>query len=268
MRNDMGRVVIERPRRGSSNPSLKARRVGKIYRDEEGYDYDGPGRVPNSNRMHAIYPRIGDKDFTDVLGPIEGYLRASIGRKWDDIYSEISHHLGSGAWPVQHIVRDHISVETNTYLGVDGKIYAENKYGNICVNESAGYRSDFYVHPITRKLCAAKRVTSIWRRPPSQWETDRVKINADRWYVLIKGLWFIGTYRKSGFLGVVKVGRRQNEYGGVDWPNYYIEYGDNCGTYLFSVIKQASTKEIKHLRKLRGSHPGPETRPRTITHPL
>lgn len=253
MRSDMGRVVIERPRTGSSNRSLKARRVGRIYLGEDGYDYDGPGRVPNSNRMHAICPKIGDKGFTDLLGPIKGYLQSSIGRKWDDVYSEIARNLGAFSWPLQHIVRDHIDVETNTYLGVDGKVYAENKYGNTCVSDGFGYRYvEFYVHPITRVLCVSRRKKSPPAKPDRS-ETDRVKIDAVRWYVFIKGLWFIGTYRKSEFLGIIKQTRFRTTYGGVEWPDYQTGYGRNAGAYIFTVIKQANKKEIKRLRELQNN---------------
>lgn len=252
MRKDMGRVVIERPRSGSSNPSLKARRVGKIVCNDEGYEYDGPLRIPSSgNGMRMYSEKIGDKSFSDVLGPINGYLINSCGRKWDDVFSELSRGLGAFSWPLQHIMRFHIDVEVNTYLGVDGKIYAENKYGHQCVSDATySYRrGEFFVHPISRVLCVAPRAKRVIEKQ----EPPRRYAYGSRWFVLIKGIWFIGTYRHSGFHPVERTGRHGREYWAeVNWPDFTIRYGKDgeVGTYLFSCIKQASKKELKDLRRL------------------
>ncbi len=258
MRSDMGRVVIERPRTGSSSRSLKVKRVGRIYQDEDGYEYDGPVRVPSSGQgMKRIHGKLDEKSFTDLLGPIHGYLLNSVGRKWDDVYSEIARNLGAFSWPLQHIMQQHIDVETKTHIDPDGRIYAQNKRGVTEVGVTSylfGHRSEFYVHPVTRTLCVPELVKDTKPRVI----LSKVKIDDTRWFVFIRGNWYIGTYRKSEFLGVVKDsgwgadGRRyQNkEYGGVDWPNYQVNYGDGTGTYLFSVIKQANKKEIRKLREL------------------
>lgn len=152
MRYDMGKCVIERPRRGSGNRSAKARWYGRIHQDETGeLDYDGFTRLPVSSKQEGYHNRIGGKHFTDVLGPIEGYLRASVGRHWDDVYSELCKGLGQSSWPVRHVLTQHIDVAVKTYLETDGKIWHQSSRGPEIVDGRNG--TEFYVHPKTKILC-------------------------------------------------------------------------------------------------------------------
>ncbi len=199
MKKYLGREVIERARRGSANRSLKARKVGLLHLDAaewQDWEYDGPGRVPNSH-MQAWDSKIGDKDFSDTLGPIHGYLRSNLGRPWDDVFSELSAGLGAFSWPLRHILTQHVDVATHTWMGNDGKVYVDDKYGISCVSEMAK-RYDFYVHPRDGRLRQAPMVRwrTISRLRPTRWETDRKKMDDGRWLVKIDGLWYIGTYRK------------------------------------------------------------------------
>ena len=83
MRPDMGKCVIERPRRGSRTAlSAKVRHYGKIVEYDDGPDYDGLTHLPVSRRQEGYNKKLGDKDFTDVLGPLHRYLRSSCGRLW------------------------------------------------------------------------------------------------------------------------------------------------------------------------------------------
>ncbi|MBI4474010.1 MAG: hypothetical protein HY646_15180, partial [Acidobacteria bacterium] len=67
----MGKCVIERPRRGSKTAlSAKARHYGKIIEYNDGPDYDGLTRLPVSRKQEGYNKKLGDKDFTDVLGPL------------------------------------------------------------------------------------------------------------------------------------------------------------------------------------------------------
>lgn len=267
MRYDLGRCIIERPRRGSSNRSLKVKapRLGKFRLDAddfEDWEFDGPSRIPNSPYRCERYARNFDpKDFTDVLGPLQGYLRKSCGRPWDDVYSELAAGLGAFSWPLQHVMTAHLDVETNTYLGVDDKIYAENKHGN---EEIGGYswRDNFYVHPISRLLCKAEQYSHHYNKEkPNRWDTDRVKIDDSRWFVKIRGLWFIGTYRKaeSAYMVAWKPQKRECYiksdppklmYGEPEWPDFQSRYGKVEGHFIFTTIKSASKRELKKLREL------------------
>lgn len=123
MRPDMGKCVIERLRRGSRTAlSAKARHYGKIIRHEDGLEYEGLTRLPVSSKQEGYLKKLGDKDFTDLLGPLHNYLRQSCGRPWDDVYSEIARTMGRcWSWGVRHILSAHLDVAVHTYRGTDGK---------------------------------------------------------------------------------------------------------------------------------------------------
>jgi hypothetical protein len=239
MRSDLGKCVTERPRRNSNAASAKATWYGCIREDrggpdgEDQLDYDGLTRLPASGRQEGYFKKIGSKSFTDVLGPIKGYLRGSVGRPWDDVYSELCRNLGSGPWPVRHVLTAHVDVATDTYRGDDGRIYYHDRWGPTAVGES--YASEFYVHPESGRLCYRAR-KKRWRYHPTPGReaTDRVKASGgDDWYVLIDGLWFLGTYRPYW-------------EGATGWPNFV----KGRTVWVFRKIKSCSKKELKELRRL------------------
>jgi hypothetical protein len=136
----MGKCVIERPRGSRTALSAKARHYGKIAQYDDGPDYDGLTRLPVSSKQEGYNKRLGDKAFTDVLGPLHRYLRSNCGRRWNDVYSEVKHTLGNAGWGVQHIISAHLDVAIHTYRGADGSVWASDKYG---VNEVGGLYNDF-----------------------------------------------------------------------------------------------------------------------------
>lgn len=141
MRPDFYRVVTEAPRHGSHWRNLKTRlRIsGKLY-DPDIHD-DLPSR-------EKIFPNPS-KGFSDILGPINGFLRSRVGRLWDDVYSEIRSVISPNASePIRHIWEVHFKGEvlTNCFLNDDKKIYHIGKF--VGLREVEG----FFVHPETGKL--------------------------------------------------------------------------------------------------------------------
>ena len=90
MRKDMAKVVTEAPRRGHANPSSKWGR--RLTKDEYNLDDHGASRGPTSRHRQYGW---NAKEFSDVLGPLRGYLRKQVGRPWDKVWSEITHNLDS-----------------------------------------------------------------------------------------------------------------------------------------------------------------------------
>jgi hypothetical protein len=145
MRHDMGRVVIERPRWGSHAKSPKIRQFGG--RINEDGDYDGLTRLPSSReKIYGYAPKIQDKDFTDVLGPLRGYLNKNVGRPWDKVFSEATRCLKSGGWGVRHVFSIHLlgDVARDVILGEDGSLTSCSLSLIVC---------RYYVHPRTGLLC-------------------------------------------------------------------------------------------------------------------
>src|SRR5262245_37665130 len=79
MRDDFHKVVIERARGGSSNPSRKTGwSVGRAQFDPEN-EYALP------NRESMSWTRYGDKHFSDHLSPLRRFLDKQVGRPWRTI---------------------------------------------------------------------------------------------------------------------------------------------------------------------------------------
>lgn len=191
MRHDFGKVVTERPRRGSRNRNAKVRKFGKMVRTEDGIEYEGYTKIPCSWKAYGW----GHKEFTDVLGPIEGFLINSCGRRWDLVYSELCRTLGKGTWPVRHILTDHANVATNTYRDGDGDIWNQGEYGEERITRKKYEYGEFYVEPETGIL----RYTGIRIWKSSDWNRDehagdKGRHPDGRFFVRLNGLWFLGHY--------------------------------------------------------------------------
>ena len=85
MREDMQKLIVERPRWGSpitnhkSKKRLSSDEVRTALVDSEDYD-SGPGRASSARR---------DKHLNENLAPLRRYLRSQVGRPWDKVFSEI-----------------------------------------------------------------------------------------------------------------------------------------------------------------------------------
>lgn len=147
MRHDMTQVVIERPRGGRAYSYNDVRvRCG-------GLDLDQLDNLPKKQGYRRPHKENGEwKEFSDLLGPLEGFLRSRIGQKWDDVFAEICEHVDQRN-EVQYHLLTHISnfVEIHTILGDDGHVYYQGRYSSGPSRVSAG---DMFVHPETGLLCS------------------------------------------------------------------------------------------------------------------
>jgi hypothetical protein len=89
MRDDMAKVVTERPRRGHKNASRKTSGP-RIRRFDPEQDYDGPARHPVARGRQYGYEA---KEFSDLINPLKRFLRACIGKPWSKVHSELSRKL-------------------------------------------------------------------------------------------------------------------------------------------------------------------------------
>jgi hypothetical protein len=95
MREDMARVIVERPRLGGG----RTRKGRAIAFDD----------LPAQEGMRRRYGRFGDrKMLNENLAPLRRYLDRQVGRPWDAVYSEIARHLRPDNAVQQH-VRDHLA---------------------------------------------------------------------------------------------------------------------------------------------------------------
>ena len=94
MREDMFKVIVERPRVGG-----KGSRKGRVQAVD---------LLPSRIGMRRAAKESGDhKMLNENLAPLRRYLGKQVGRPWNKVYSEICAHLKSTSTVQQH-VRDHI----------------------------------------------------------------------------------------------------------------------------------------------------------------
>lgn len=142
MRSDIDKVICERPRhRGWSRSNFRARRVAyKSFLEE-----DTPMRIPMKDSRRGG----GDKSLSDFLSPLYRFIRKSVGRKWNDVYSEISRNLDRSKQTHQHVL-DHLRdwVVTRTVL-INGKVFSRDRWGERPIEKGSG---EYFVHPVTGVL--------------------------------------------------------------------------------------------------------------------
>jgi hypothetical protein len=137
MRYDMPKVVVERPRRGSRYRYHNKRPRGTIEQLEA---------LPTKEGMRRPYG-YDCKEFSDLLGPLRGFLFSRTGRKWDDVYSEIRQRLNPNSTVQIHIL-SHVFqfVERNAKLDEAGR-YS----GNECARRSHDHHQNAVQPPQTKR---------------------------------------------------------------------------------------------------------------------
>jgi hypothetical protein len=241
MRSDMGRVVIERPRTGSSNESPKVRHFpGRI--DEDG-DYDGLIRLPSSpNKINGFLPKILEKNFTDLLGPLRRYLQKNVGRPWDKIYSEATESLKSGGWGVQHVFVNHFlgEVDREVYWDESGKLFSHRHSNRFRQWPVTG----FYVNPRTGLLCHAKR--QRYDKQPDRKEPDQVRLKNGANCVRIKGLWFVAHYKDFATLPAAERAALSSRPNLHDRPNRAAA----GKLWICRIEKSCNKKDLREIHQL------------------
>lgn len=159
MRDDMSKVVTERPRQGHGNKSKKTTGQ-RIRRYDPDREYDEPTRLPIARHRQYGYDA---KEFSDLINPLKRYLRTCIGKPWRKVHSELSLKLdrrsvsGSHIW--DHVMRE---IEIDCYIGDDGLAYSNDR-------TYMGRASDYpiegiYVHPKTGLIREQSYARIRWRR--------------------------------------------------------------------------------------------------------
>ncbi len=181
MREDMFKVIVERPRRGSRMRNAKIRHLSLD---------DGRKRVSGKRLAY------GAKCLNENLAPLKRYLQKQRDRKWDDVFSEICEHLDTGSTVKMH-VREHLEdfVMIKVRIDKDGRYWGSDGYGPKPPNR---WRADLYVCPkdgclketntlLTRLgLELPKRFCWTAKKPP-----ESLKILSDtRFHVRKKGIWY------------------------------------------------------------------------------
>ena len=190
MREDMFKVIVERPRSGRSWASKSKLRYDKC---EERSRVSGHRLVMESNGR--------TKHLNENLAPLKRYLHKQIGRRWDEVFSEICAHLDTGSTVKMH-VREHLDdfVIRKVWREADGILWTAGRWGD--PGRVVKSWTELYVDPDdgtlkeTRKLClkldvpfAGSRASyNRWRGPKEQLPLH--KLSATTWHMQFKGIWY------------------------------------------------------------------------------
>lgn len=191
MRKDMSKVVTERPRVGHWLPSRKTRM--RIHRYDPDKDYDDlPKRISGSRSKHVrtqekIERGRDVKEFSDLIGPLQRFLRGNVGRPWDEVFSEMKQTLDSRKVTGNHVF-EHVrwEVELHPVIGADGYVY--KKYPHY---RESRLSNDLYVDPRTGLLCWAEQKPKRKPQPdqPDQPEKMHIPRGKNCGYFKLDGIW-------------------------------------------------------------------------------
>ncbi|MCB9570120.1 MAG: hypothetical protein H6710_23420 [Myxococcales bacterium] len=203
MRWDMYKVIIERPRAGAGWCRDGGRR--RRWRHD-----------PESAETHEPMSRgRGSKHLTENLAPLRRFLRRQVGRRWDDVFSEICRTLRPTC-AVQFHVLEHLDDMVELHAEeVDGRVFGCPSWG--------GYRelwrsqsAPFYVSDESGIL----RLLPERPRPEAPAPRDRAWVGGD-YYRRIAGIWYaIELAPVAGADGAARdavLGKRLRELGEDIW---------------------------------------------------
>jgi hypothetical protein len=159
MREDMHKVIVERPRRAWDPPNRTVRADRRARRDLSPEALDAlPQRGP-------IEPDRGNRKWlNENLAPLRRFLRSCVGRPWDEVYAEIRARLAPSSAVQMHIVQHLFQYVERDVVLVDGRPHARLSRSFLRTGPAPLYDDGrtFYVCPETG-LLRRPRVGPPWR---------------------------------------------------------------------------------------------------------
>jgi len=191
MREDMFKVVVERPRWASRfGESPKLRHTDRAVK-----------RIGHKRQVAEVAKFR--KSLNENLAPLRRYLHKQTGRRWNDVFSEICQHLDTGSTVKMHI-REHLEdfVVVNVHVDEDGAWIGQRKWsGAVRLDDRWGW-PDLYVDPadgrvketeaLRRKLGIVRKsyVRAVLSDYPSGPHDDFLREAKDRALLKRGGIWF------------------------------------------------------------------------------
>jgi hypothetical protein len=209
VRDDMAQVVTERPRWHSSGRyrDVRPRCVARL-------DLDRMADLPRGEGMRR--PHIWRKNFSDLLGPLRKFLVRQVGRKWDDVYSEICERISPNSTIQLHIL-GHLEdlIDTKTALAADGRIERRGKrlWRGRYADEFPGH---LYVHPVSGLICRTPEARIPWRHRAKAPEPERKVIGPERELWKKDGVWYWAVFADAASALALAADGKTRFYGGVD----------------------------------------------------
>jgi hypothetical protein len=192
MRQDMAKVIVERPRLGGAGHYPRgAERVQTSLDDWQ--TREGIRHPWRKGARWAV-----QKELNENLAPLRRFLRSSVGRPWDKVYGEICERINRKSAVQLHIwqhLRDYVCTNSAEITGEVGR--PEWRSGR-----------EFYVDPNSGILRESRRLRKrdwqVMRQMNERsahgtkipWANPVVPVNDNRCYELIDGIWYDLELRK------------------------------------------------------------------------
>jgi len=276
MREDMAKVIVERPRYGSRKATTddpkgwNKKKFGNSHPDME----DLPSKESMSAGRKHGYDR---KQLNEHLNPLYRYLDKQVGRPWDKVYSEICERIRLTSTVQRHILQ-HVDqhVATAVFAADDGTPMVNMGWGGA---RPVWDYHDLYVHPVDgllKRVKVPKGYKSPYRYQP--WHQpkrccsrvdgpDRGAVkDCKTWHQFhkIDGVWFVAELAKIP-LPLTETHEIELENGVKDSvvvPNENGRLRDAClGRALYNLRDEKKNKDIsvkrfvKFTEEQRGNRP-------------
>ncbi len=165
MREDMYKVIVERPRKGGH-----VQGDGRAYRNGAARCWKEADNAPSHLGMKKGYGRT--KWLNENLAPLKRWLGQQVNRPWDKVFSELSAHIDSRNTVQAHIYSHLDQMVERHCVWQDEQVWVPNdhwgKKGLVPIRQSW---HELYVHPRTgillfNKHHAAARAARYARPTP------------------------------------------------------------------------------------------------------
>jgi hypothetical protein len=171
MREDMFKVIVERPRLVNSNGYS---RDGRKFRNDE----NAPGRL-GMKRGYTQRP----KWLNENLAPLKRYLEKQVNRPWDKVYGEIRATIDARSTVKQHVLQhigDFVAIDTHwVETPGGGKVLIRGRWPcEDTLLENADI--ELFVHPRTGILLRNRHFVSWGQRKRHKREMQQARANVDR----------------------------------------------------------------------------------------
>jgi len=171
MREDMFKVIVERPRLVNSNGYS---RDGRKFRNDE----NAPGRL-GMKRGYTQRP----KWLNENLAPLKRFLEKQVNRPWDKVYGEIRATIDARSTVKRHIlqhIEDFVAIDTRWVDTADGGhvVIGRRWPRKDTLLEDANI--ELFVHPRTGILLRNRRFVSWDQRKRHKREMEQARAHVDR----------------------------------------------------------------------------------------
>lgn len=229
MRSDMHKLITTPGRWGSErgHREIRHKKASKyhleVWEDEDGTLHTEA--IPH-RKGRGMRPRgraVDRKTFSDHLGPLRRFLLSRVGRRWDDVYSEIVEKVPKG------LHRHHLDTHLESYVEIKPSVGRYFVWADFFVDDKGFLRR--------HKKTPRKKTPTPEEDAGFKW-VSKAKLTA---YVKCKGIWYL-----------CKIEERKPKL----IPFSYFCYQDTEETWRFygkvwrisEVLKQLNSKELRRAR--------------------